>query len=177
MKKTIALVAALLVAGCAAYDGRGLVPGQSSAKDVEALMGAPKERVTVAGGDSVWFYPRNPFGLETYAARISPQGTLVSLEQRLTVENLRRLVIGTSTSKDVRELLGPPWRVTHAAFQPREVWHYRMDNGYLIEHNLFVQISPDLVVREVLLIRDPKYDIGDRVGLGSGFGLGFGFSF
>ena len=155
----ITLVAALF-SGCASYDGRGLVPGQSSAKDVEALMGAPKERVTIAGGDSVWFYPRNPFGLETYAARISPQGTLVSLDQRLTVENLGKLRIGTSTSKDVRELLGPPWRVTHAAFQRLEVWHYRMDNGYLIEHNLSVLISPDLVVRQVLLIRDPKYDLG-----------------
>jgi hypothetical protein len=164
MKKTIALVAALLAAGCASYDGRGLLPGKSSATDVEKLMGRPAERVTLAGGDSVWFYPRNPFGLETYAARISPQGTLVSLDQRLTVENLRRLVIGVSTSKDVRELLGPPWRITRAAFGPREVWHYRMDNGYMIEHNLAVQISPDLVVREVLLLRDPKYDVGDPRG-------------
>jgi|SRR5688572_17213579 hypothetical protein len=174
MKILALCVAALLLSSCASYSGRGLVPGQSSAKDVETVMGAPKERITIAGGDSVWFYPRNPFGLETYAARISPQGTLVSLDQRLTVENLGKLRIGASTSKDVRELLGPPWRVTHAALQPREVWHYRMDNGYMIEHNLFVQISPDLVVREVLLLRDPKYDIGEP-GFGSGFGFGFRF--
>ena len=161
MKLLTACAAFLLLSSCASYDGGGLVPGRSSAKDVEALMGNPAERITVAGGDSVWFYPRNPFGLQTYAVRLTPQGVVQSVEQRLTVENLRKLVIGVSTSKDVRELLGPPWQVTHAAFQPREVWHYRMDNGYQIDHSLFVQISPDLVVRELLLIRDPRYDAGD----------------
>jgi hypothetical protein len=161
MKKTIALIAAALVAGCAAYDGRGLVPGQSSAKDVEALMGRPAETIAVAGGDSVWYYPRGPYGKETYAVRISPQGTMVSIEQRLTVENVRKLVRGVSTVKDVRELFGPPSRVYNMRLQQAQSWEWLIDNGYLIDHFLVVQFSADGIVREVMMIRHPKYDIGD----------------
>jgi hypothetical protein len=153
-------MAALVLSACASYDGRGLTPRQSSAKDVEALMGRPAERITVAGGDSVWFYPRGPFGLETYAVRITPQGAVVSIEQRLTVDNVRKLIPGVSTTKDVRELLGPPYQATHMRFQQRDAWHWRMDNGYMVDHTLVVQFSADGIVREVMLIRDPKYDQG-----------------
>jgi outer membrane protein assembly factor BamE (lipoprotein component of BamABCDE complex) len=161
--KTVAFLLAALataVSGCTSYSGRGLVPGQSTTKDVEAVMGPPAERITVAAGDSVWFYPRNPFGLHTYAVRISPQGVVREIDQRLTVANLAKLVPGATTAKEVREILGPPWRVTRMDRQQRDAWQYRMDNGYQIEHNLFVQFSSDGVVREVLLLRDPKYDQG-----------------
>jgi hypothetical protein len=156
-----ALLVAAFFAGCAAYDGRGLMPGQSSAKDVEALMGRPAERLTIAGGDSVWYYPRGPFGKETYAVRLTPQGTVVSIEQRLTVENVRKLVIGVSTTKDVRELFGPPFEVVQMRLQQREAWRWLMDNGYMIDHFLVVQFSADGMVREVMMIRHPKYDAGD----------------
>ena len=39
-----ALIATLVTAGCASFDGRGLVPGQSSTADVERVMGAPAEK-------------------------------------------------------------------------------------------------------------------------------------
>jgi outer membrane protein assembly factor BamE (lipoprotein component of BamABCDE complex) len=165
MKTFLVALAALLVAalfsGCASYSGRGLVPGQSSAKDVETLMGRPAERLTIAGGDSVWYYPRGPFGKETFAVRLNPQGVVVSVEQRLTVENVRKLVPGVSTTKDVRELFGPPSQVQHMRLQQREAWRWLMDNGYMIDHFLVVQFSADGIVREVMMIRHPKYDAGD----------------
>ena len=160
MKKLAISAAVLLLSSCASYDGRGLVPGKSSARDVEALMGRPAETIAVAGGDSVLFFPRGPAGLETYAARISPQGTLVSLEQRLTVDNVRKLIPGVSTAKEARELLGPPYQATSMRFQQREAWQWRMDNGFQVDHTLVVQFSADGIVREVMLIRDPKYDQG-----------------
>jgi len=123
-------------------------------------MGPPAERLTLADGDSVWFYPRNPSGLHTYAVRFSPEGVVREVDQRLTVQNVRKLAAGSTTAKEVREILGPPWRISRLERQQREVWHYRMDNGFQIEHNLFVQFSADGVVREVLLLRDPKYDQG-----------------
>lgn len=161
MRKAFLLLAALALAGCASYDGRGLVPGQSSAKDVENLMGAPAERITVANGDSVWFYPRNPFGNATYAVRLSPEGVVRGVDQRLTMANVALLRAGVSTAKDVREILGPPWRVTRMERQQRDAWEYRIDNGYMVDHALIVQLSADNVVREVLMLRDPKYDAGD----------------
>lgn len=154
------LLAVAMLAGCASYSGRGLVPGQSTARDVEAMMGVPAERITVAGGDSVWFYPQNPNGLHTFAARLSPQGVLQQIDQRLTVENLARLVPGQTTAAQVRELLGPPWQVTRMARQERDVWSYRMQDNALVRHDLYVQFSADGVVREVIMLRDYVNEIG-----------------
>lgn len=161
MKHSIlVLICASLVAGCASYSGRGLVSGQSTAKDVEALMGVPAERITVAGGDSVWFYPQNPNGLHTFAARLSPQGILQQIDQRLTVANLAKLVPGQTTAAQAREVLGPPWQVTHMARQQRDVWHYRMQDNVMVRHDLYLQLSTDGVVREVLMLRDYVNEIG-----------------
>ena len=42
MKTIATLLVALLIAGCASYDGRGLKPGVSSLDDVTQLMGEPE---------------------------------------------------------------------------------------------------------------------------------------
>lgn len=163
LARCIALAVALAAAGCASYDGRTLVPGQSTARDVEALMGAPAERLTLAGGDSVWFYPRQPFGLQVYAVRLSPEGLVRGVEPRLTEENIARLVPGTSTKQDVRERLGPPWQTAFLPRQQREVWGYKMENGARTQHDLYVQFSTDGIVREVIMVRDIKNEVaGDR---------------
>lgn len=154
------LIAAAALSGCASYSGHGLVPGSSDARDVEALMGPPAERLAMAGGDSVWYYPRNPAGLHTYAVRLSPQGIVQAVEQRLTVENLSKLVPGTTTAAQLRELLGPPWQVTRMARQERDVWQYRMEDGAMTRHDLYVQLSADGLVREVILLRDYVNEVG-----------------
>jgi hypothetical protein len=150
------LLAAALLQGCASFDGRGLVPGKSTAAEVEALMGVPAERITVAGGDSVWFYPRQPAGLRTYAARLSPEGVLRDIDQRLTEENLKKIAIDATTAREVRELLGPPWRTTHLALSDRDAWDYRMYNSVQWEYILSVMFSSDGRVREVVMLRDYK---------------------
>jgi len=158
----VLLAAAAMASGCSSlsYSGRGLVPGKSDAKEVEALMGPPVERITVAGGDSVWFYPRNPFGLHTFAVRLNPQGIVQEVDQRLTMDNLAKLVPGVTTAGEVRALLGPPYEVSRLPRQQREVWSYRMDNGLFVEHDLYVQFSADGLVRETILLKDMKNDLG-----------------
>jgi hypothetical protein len=153
-KNLVTLALVLALAACAAFNGRGLVPGVSTAADVQALMGLPAEKISVADGDTVWYYPRQPFGMETYAVSIAPNGTMRSIEQRLTELNLRKLVPGVTTQAQARELLGPPWRVTRNERLPRQVWTYRMYNAVQVEHSLHVQFSDDGLVREVLLLRD-----------------------
>jgi hypothetical protein len=158
---TTALLAAaplLLLAGCAAYDGRGLVPGAATAADIERTMGAPAEKLAVAGGENVWFYPHAPAGRETHAVRIGPDGRLRTIEQRLTDENLAKIASGASTLKTVRELLGPPNRVVRMERQQREAWEYRYYNTVQIPFLFYVQASPDGVVREAFSIRDPSQD-------------------
>ena len=168
MKHLTAIVlAAVLAAGCASYDGRGLVPGQSRASDVEMVMGSPTEKVATSSGDALWFYPRQPFGRQTYAVRVGPDGVVRSIEQRLTYANIQKLIVGTTTTKDVRELLGPPWRTTHLARQQRDVWEYTTYNIDQQEFLLYVQFSSDGVVREVVHLRDTYFEPGGGSGAGS----------
>lgn len=153
------MLAIALLAGCASYDGRGLVPGQSTAAEVEQVMGVPAEKRPGAAGDTVWFYPRNPSGRHTYAVSIDGKGVMRGIEQTLTMENIGRIVAEKSTPHDVRSLLGPPYRITQQRSPQREVWEYRMFNPIQVPYNLFVQYSTDGLVREVLFLRDPSQDI------------------
>ena len=157
----IALVLVSLVAACASYDGRGLVPGQSSAAQVEALMGRPAEKITNAAGETVWFYPHAPGGRDTFAVRMRPDGTLIAIEQRLTKANVARVVPDRSTTQEVRELFGPPSLIWRASLKQRDVWDYPMlvDNRLF---NFYVQFSDDGIVREAYLLHDPIYDAGDK---------------
>ena len=160
----MAWVALLCVAGCASYGGSGLVPGTSRAADVRALMGEPAEKLATEDGDTVWFYPRLPSGRQTYAVRISPDGALRGIDQRLTEESLSKLVAGTTTMKEVRLLLGPPFRAIRFERQERLVWDYPMYNNIRTEFNLSVQFSYDGIVREVLLLKDYRNEPGGRRG-------------
>ena len=93
----VAVSALVLLQGCAGMDGRGLKVGQSTPQDVEAQMGRPAERLKAADGDTIWFYPHQPFGRQMYAVRIAPQGVVRSVEQVLTVQNVAMLVPGTTS--------------------------------------------------------------------------------
>ena len=161
--KSMRLVVAtlILLSGCAGMDGRGLVPGQSTARDVEAMMGAPAERVTAAGGDTIWFYPRQPFGRQMYAVRLTPAGSVRSVEQVLTESNLAKLTPGVSTRSQARELFGPPFEQSRFARQQREVWTYTAYSGSRQEFFLHLQFSDDGIVREVIFIQDYSKEMGE----------------
>lgn len=156
MKSTVlSLLAAALLAACAGFDGRGLVPGQSTAADVEALMGEPADVQKEANGETVLWYPRLRYGRQNYAARIGPDGKLLAIEQRLTEENIAKLVRGQSQAGNVRELLGPPHRADPFPRMEREIWTYYL-RGSPNWKVLYVQLSADGVVREVYYMDDPE---------------------
>jgi hypothetical protein len=148
-------VSLLFLAGCAGYDGRGLQPGLSTAADVEALMGAPAERRKGLDGETVLWYPRLPYGRASYAARIASDGRLIDVEQRLTEDNLERLEKGKMTSEQVRDLFGPPNKVNQFPRMQREIWTYQMP-AVTEWKVLFVQFSPDRVLREYYYMDDPE---------------------
>ena len=129
------------------------MPGKSSESEVRALMGAPDQTLELAGGDKALYFSRLPEGRSMFVATIGPDGVLRGLEQRLTRENIAKLVPGTSTAKDVRALFGPPGAVGHLALQPREWWEYKYFD-YQDRRILWVQFSAEAVVREVLDMRD-----------------------
>ena len=145
---------ALLVGGCASYDGAGLVPGKSTSAQIQETMGNPQARQTV-GGESVWWYPRGKF--HTYAVRVGSDGVLKSIEQRWTVENVPKVIPNAWTKKEVYELFGPPYMVSSLPRLQREVWEYNLLEVDF-KWNLWMQFSPDGVVREVLKMRHPDMD-------------------
>jgi hypothetical protein len=154
MKLMMTLCLAALAAGCAGYSGRGLVPGQASTEDVERLMGPAADQRAGPGGETVRYYSRLPYGREIYAARFGPDGKLKGIEQRLTEANYAKLVPGSTRAAEVRDLLGPPYRVDQFPRMEREIWTYPA-KGLTIEKLLFVQLSRDGIVREVYLADDP----------------------
>jgi outer membrane protein assembly factor BamE (lipoprotein component of BamABCDE complex) len=146
-------LAAWLVSGCASYSGSSLVAGKSTAAEVEALMGKPAERVARPDGGSVLYYPRGPAGRETHAVSIGADGKVQSVDQRLTDANIARLVRGTTSAREVRELFGPPATTTRLPRLERDVWEYPMDN-IAMPCLLLVQFSGDGIVREVFKMKD-----------------------
>lgn len=129
--------------------------------EVEATMGKPRQTIVDARGETVWFYPTAPEGRDTWAARFGADGRLVKVEQRLTKENISRIVPGKSTEKEVRDLFGAPWKAYPAARLPLVEWDYRV----LVDNRKFdylVRFSDDGVVREAYLLHDPIYDSFQR---------------
>ena len=155
MKTIIAAVCVVLLAGCASYAGRGLEPGRSSAAEVEAAMGPAAAKRAGPDGETVLWFPRMPYGDGTYAARVGADGRLVAIEQRLTEENIARIERGRTTADQVLDLVGPPYRVDQFARMEREIWTYKMQ-VFPFPKALFVQLSPDRVVREVYYMDDPE---------------------
>ena len=150
-----ALALVLAIAGCAAYDGRGLVRGQATEEQVEKLMGPSTHRSTASNGERLRYYPRMPYGGEMYVARFGADGKLIALEQRLTEENFSRIRPGTSRADDVRELLGPPHKNRRFPRMERDVWEYPW-RGATSPRLLLVYFSYDGVVRELYSIEDPE---------------------
>ena len=150
-----AALLALVLAGCASFDGRGLAPGQSTAADVERVMGRAAETRQVAG-ETWYYYPRQPYGRQVFVARVGADGRLLGVEPRLTDDNIRRIAVQQTRSDEVRALLGPPYLVTRFPRLEREVWQYHVrqygDPG--IPMVLYVQFSPDGVAREVYRLDD-----------------------
>ncbi len=150
-----AVVIAALLAGCASFDGRGLAPGKSTAAEVEALMGAPAERLSLPDGETALYFSRLPEGRAMFVVTIGSGGVMKSIEQRLTRQNVAKIAAGVSTQKDVRELLGPPGLAGRLALQPRQWWEYKMRADYE-KRIVWVQFSDDGVVRELLDMLDPE---------------------
>ena len=165
MKSIVAFALAALTVACSTA-GRGLVPGQSTAADVEARMGPAADKRPAAGGETVYYYPRLPWGYATYAARIAPDGKLVALEQRLTLENAEQLKVGATRASDVLDLLGPPFEPMHQRLSGKDIWTYPMRiPGYPTPCWFLVQISPDGVLSEKYFIDDPNWARPDSPGL------------
>lgn len=152
-----ALATALLLAGCVNFGGTHLVPGSSTAAQVEATMGAPAEKLAEANGDSVWFYPGGRLLRETYAVRMGANGVVRSVEQRLTEENIKKIEPGKTTIKEVRALMGPPYHEVYYPWKKMHSWTYPMVPGSILDWMvLWVEHDDEGIVRSAIYAIDPE---------------------
>lgn len=140
MKVLATALLALVLAGCAAYDGRGLEPGTSRLADVQRVMGEPAMRWRDADGGETLVYPRGPAGYHTFMIRVDRNGVLASRENVLEPRHFARIREGMSED-DVLRTLGPPypgWTQFYAGTN-QLVWEWRWcdDWGEPARFNVF----------------------------------------
>ncbi len=158
---TVAVLAAALFSSCASYSGAHLVAGKSTAAEVESSMGTPAEKLAEAG-ESVWFYTRGPAGRQTFAIRIGGDGIVRSIEQRLTMANVAKLVVDKTAAKEARALLGPPYLISYWPRLKHHFWEYKiLDGENQTGENSFkaltLEFSDDEVLRRTTM-QDDFYD-------------------
>jgi hypothetical protein len=160
MKRLLVLAAVLALAGCAQFQPPQ--PGIPAAQ-LEKEMGPAADKRVHSDGETWYYYPRQPHGLAMYVARVDRDGKVVAVEQRLTDQNVARLEKGKTKADEVRDLLGPPWKVWPYPRMQRDIWEYRMtgDASAGTPQGLYLNISPDNVVREVYVLNDPDNRLSD----------------
>ena len=134
MKKLTAIFSVALLAGCASYDGRGLVVGQSNLEDVTQVMGPPAMQWTEANGVKQLAYPRGPEGVHTYMVRIDSDGKLRSISNVMDMTSFAAVKEGMSVD-EVTKLLGPSRSDWTTYYERRDElvlgWRYCDDWGQL----------------------------------------------
>jgi len=131
MLRALAAGMALLLAGCAAYEGRGLRPGESRAEEVLAVMGTPAMSWQDADGSRQLAYPRGPAGFHTYMVRLAADGRMISVENVLDLPHLAAVKPGLDKAAVLR-LLGPPDAAMTAYYRERDelAWDWRFIEGF-----------------------------------------------
>ena len=124
-----------------------------------STLGKPTEIRKLPNGETVHFFPQQPWGHATYAARYNGGGKLISYGQILTEKNIAKVVKDKTKMKEVRDLLGPPWQPETYPLSKITTWTYTMRIAGDPNPKWFVvQMSSDGMVRDTKLMNDPQFD-------------------
>lgn len=128
MKRALLVSLLLLASACAT---RELRPGMSEAEARQA-MGAPAMELRDADGTRHLAYPSGPYGLQTYMARIAPDGRLIGVEQVLDDGRFDAIRPGM-TSDELLRHIGPPGQRVRFDNLRQTAWDYRFRDtwGYV----------------------------------------------
>jgi len=148
----VLLLAIAALAGCAGP--RAMVPGQSTVVEMRAKVGTPTDIRFDRNGDELWEYATGPMGYETYLVRIGTDGKVKEVTQMLTEDQMMKLVPGTMTKADARNLLGRPSDQTFTA--SGTVWSWRFMKFGVQPGYLTVRFNPDNTVMDRIVILDPS---------------------
>ena len=148
----VLLLSIAALAGCAGP--RAMVPGQSTIVEMRARVGAPTDIRFDRNGDELWEYATGPMGYETYLVRIGTDGKVKEVTQILTEDQMMKVVPGTMTKADARNLLGRPSDQTFTA--SGTVWSWRFMKFGVQPGYLTVRFNPDNTVMDRIVILDPS---------------------
>jgi len=148
----VLLLSIAALAGCAGP--RAMVPGQSTIVEMRARVGTPTDIRFDRNGDELWEYATGPMGYETYLVRIGTDGKVREVTQILTEDQMMKLVPGTMTKADARNLLGRPSDQTFTA--SGMVWSWRFMKFGVQPGYLTVRFNPDNTVMDRIVILDPS---------------------
>ena len=154
----VLLLSIAALAGCAGP--RAMVPGQSTIVEMRARVGTPTDIRFDRNGNELWEYARGPSGYETYLVRVGSDGKVKEVSQILTDDQLMKIVPGTMTKADARNLLGRPSDQTFTG--AGTVWSWRYYRTGKQPGFLLVTFNPDNTVRERIAIMDASGDGRDR---------------
>lgn len=129
LMRSIALVAALVVAGCAVFDPAAL-PAGTGVAEVRARLGPPTDEHPLAAGVRLE-YATGPFGKHTWMLDFDAGGQLRQIRQVLTEAQFNAIVAGMSAG-EVRAALGRPSETWRVDFQRQTVWSYRFDGPFCL---------------------------------------------
>jgi outer membrane protein assembly factor BamE (lipoprotein component of BamABCDE complex) len=149
------IVAAL--AGCASPRTVGT---GSTLVEMLARAGRPTDIRIDPNGDELWEYATGPQGHETYLVRAGLDKRVKEITQLLTDEQLNKIVPGTMTKADVRNILGKPSEVTFAAAGTVWSWRFKRDGSQM--GFLTVRFNPDNTVMERIAIIESSGGRGMR---------------
>lgn len=122
---------------------------------VLAKLGQPTHRYQ-DGKEHLLEYAHGPWGQETYMARISPEGKLISYEQVLTSQKFATIKIGQSTKDDVLRIVGAPSETAFLPLSQLEAWSYPYKESGVWDSMMHVHFDKTGVVRMMLNGPDPS---------------------
>ena len=119
----VTVLAAMLLAACAAYSGTGLKPDESRLEDVLRIMGEPAMQWQEPDGSRQLAYPR---GIHTFMVDIGADGRMQKIENIMSMKTFTRIRPGMSKSEVLR-ILGPSESSGTAYYKARDelVWEWR----------------------------------------------------
>jgi hypothetical protein len=147
------LLAAALLAGCAAIGMARLEPGKSTEADVRRALGEPRKVFANADGSRQLAFTTGPEGTQTHMAHLAADGRLLRIEQVLTAETIARISPGSTTAAQLERLIGPPSRITDFPNKRAVAWDYVLQDtwGYIVDFS--VMVGRDGVVAEKIHVR------------------------
>jgi hypothetical protein len=170
LRCSIPWLAVLALAGCASIEPPS-IPTGASMGDVESRMGKPFSVVKAPDGDTVWQYPKGPFGQQTYMVRFGGDQRVRSFTQALTFSNLAKVQNGM-TKDEIRLLLGPSTMevITYRNLR-QEGWSYRYQIP--VNDDRIYTVLFDVTTGRVVNTNDQVDELFHPINWGTGGGPGF----